>query len=126
VTLAPIQGTAGFISGTSVTLTAIPDNDYKFSSWNGISGSTSTVTFQINNNLTVSANFVRCQNDHDRWDNDHDRWGNDHDGCDNDHGGDTNDHNCNDDRDWDDDHGNCGNGDHDSWDDDNCDWFDHR
>ena len=47
-------------SGTNVTITAIPNDEYIFSGWSN--GSTENpLTFTINSNLTISANFTKRQ-----------------------------------------------------------------
>jgi pectate lyase len=55
VTLSPSGGT--YSAGTNVTLTAVPNTNYSFSSWTGISGS-ATTTITVNSNLNITANFV--------------------------------------------------------------------
>lgn len=45
-------------AGTSLTITATPDPGYQFDNWSGdLSGSTNPITFTINSNMTVTANF---------------------------------------------------------------------
>ncbi len=46
-------------AGTSVSLTANPDADYKFTGWSGdLSGSTNPLTVLMDKNLNVTANFT--------------------------------------------------------------------
>ncbi len=48
-----------FPSGTAVTLTAVPNSDYTFSSWSGdCSGTSSTCTLTMNSNKSATANFT--------------------------------------------------------------------
>jgi hypothetical protein len=57
VTLNPTGGS--YASGTIVTLTAVPNSGYAFSSWSGdLSGNTNPTTITMNGNKTVTANFV--------------------------------------------------------------------
>lgn len=57
ISLNPAGGT--YDEGTVVTLTAIPNSDYEFSSWSGdASGSSTTTTVTMNADLSVTANFT--------------------------------------------------------------------
>ncbi len=57
VTLNPSGGT--YIAGTTVTLTAVANNGYVFSSWSGdLSGNQNTATIVMNSNKTITAVFV--------------------------------------------------------------------
>ena len=57
VTLNPTGGS--YASGTSVTLTAVPNSGYLFSSWSGgLTGSTNPATIIMDGNKTITANFV--------------------------------------------------------------------
>ncbi|MCR9288906.1 MAG: S8 family serine peptidase [Bacteroidetes bacterium] len=45
-------------AGTSLTISATPDAGYQFDNWSGdLSGSTNPITFTINANMSVTANF---------------------------------------------------------------------
>ena len=51
-------GSASFVVGTSITLTATPSSGWKFDSWSGdISDTNSTTSITIDSNVTVTANF---------------------------------------------------------------------
>lgn len=53
---------ASFASGTNVTLQAIPDSGYQFSSWSGgLSGSTNPTTITMTTTKTITANFTATQ-----------------------------------------------------------------
>ncbi len=55
--ISPTSGS--YNAGTSVTLTATPNNGYTFSGWSGdLSGSTNPATLTMNANKSVTANFV--------------------------------------------------------------------
>jgi len=56
VTVSPESGP--YYSGDLVTFTATPEIGYNFDSWNGISGTSSTETIAITEDLTVSAVFT--------------------------------------------------------------------
>lgn len=48
-----------YTSGTSVSLTAVANNNFRFTSWSGdVSGSSSPIPVTMNGNKTVTANFV--------------------------------------------------------------------
>ena len=55
ISVDPASGT--YAAGTTVTFTAVPDEGYVFSGWNGINGSEATIETVINANLLVSGEF---------------------------------------------------------------------
>lgn len=56
-TVSPSSGT--YDEGASVTITAYPNQGYKFSNWSGgISGSTNPATVTMNSNKAITANFA--------------------------------------------------------------------
>lgn len=55
VSPSPSNGT--FEPGSEITLTAIPDDCYTFSYWDGASGSSETATITMDSNKSVTANF---------------------------------------------------------------------
>ena len=56
INLQPMQPTYEY--GTIITLTAIPDPGYTFTSWNGVQGTNPSTLVQVNSNLAVSATFT--------------------------------------------------------------------
>ena len=44
--------------GTEVTITATPELGYQFVGWDGTNSNTKSITFSINNNVTLTAQFV--------------------------------------------------------------------
>ena len=55
--VSPNSGT--YLENTSVTLTAIPDSGYEFSSWSGdVNGFTNPLTFTMDGNKSITANFT--------------------------------------------------------------------
>ncbi len=49
-----------YAQGTKVTLTAIPDDHYRFSNWSGdVSGTTNPITITMSSDISVTANFIR-------------------------------------------------------------------
>jgi hypothetical protein len=56
----PAPGEHIYAQGTEVTLTAIPDDHYRFSHWSGdASGTANPVTITMSSDLSVNASFVR-------------------------------------------------------------------
>ncbi len=54
----PLPGTHSYIAGTSVTLTAIPDDGCRFTGWTGdATGSASEITVNMDEDKTITANF---------------------------------------------------------------------
>ena len=45
--------------GTDVTITAISDEGYEFTGWEGINSQSSIVTVNINSDITIQANFLK-------------------------------------------------------------------
>jgi formylglycine-generating enzyme required for sulfatase activity len=61
-----LSGAGSYLSGTSATVTATPSPGYLFSSWSGdVSGSTNPLTFLMDSDKTVDANFVEDTRDPD-------------------------------------------------------------
>jgi len=70
VELIPNQTT--YEVGTQVTVTAKPDNNYVFEGWTGdlpvdVNASHASITFAINSNITLTANFRRVLNKIQEW-----------------------------------------------------------
>ena len=62
-TVSSTQPNGNIAAGTSVTLTAIPDAEYEFSSWSGtFGGSTNPITFDMDLPVTMTALFQRKNN----------------------------------------------------------------
>ena len=60
----PSPGTYSYDSGTSVTITAIPNSGYTFSGWSGdASGTSNPLTITMNGNKSITANFSASQAD---------------------------------------------------------------
>ncbi len=57
VTVSPQSGP--YYEGAMLTFTATPDLAYEFTSWQGISGSSTTVELELSSDLTVSAIFTK-------------------------------------------------------------------
>jgi hypothetical protein len=58
-TTSPAPGTYSYSSGTTVSITALPANGYQFYQWSGyISGTANPVSFTVNSNMTIQANFI--------------------------------------------------------------------
>ncbi len=57
-TISVSEAKSAYSIGDVVTFTATPDSGYAFGSWTGISGTTSSVSVTIADNLTVSAAFT--------------------------------------------------------------------
>jgi hypothetical protein len=56
----PIPGTHLYNTGSKVTITGIPENDYRFSHWSGdIGGKTNPKTITIKAKKSVAANFMK-------------------------------------------------------------------
>jgi thiol-disulfide isomerase/thioredoxin len=55
--VSPSSGNGTFDPGSQVTLTAVPDDCYTFSYWDGVTGSAETVTMTMDSNKTITANF---------------------------------------------------------------------
>lgn len=60
VSVSPAQNcSGGYTAGTNITIEAIPAGGYEFDEWTGdVTGSTNPETFTINEDRTVTANFV--------------------------------------------------------------------
>ncbi len=57
ITLSPQGGT--YIAGTTVTITAVANNGYKFDHWSGdLAGTQNPATIVMNSNKNITANFV--------------------------------------------------------------------
>lgn len=56
----PAPGEHVYVQGTEVTITALPDDHYRFSHWSGdVSGSDNPITVTMGADLSVTANFIR-------------------------------------------------------------------
>ena len=53
------QGT--YDAGTELTITAFSDEGYEFAEWEGIDNQSNVVTFSINSNTIIRANFVKLE-----------------------------------------------------------------
>ena len=71
-TISPSSGS--YDSGKSVTLTAIPSENYAFSNWGGdVQGSTSTVVVTMDSDINITASFIKKDTDGDGVTDDLDR-----------------------------------------------------
>jgi thiol-disulfide isomerase/thioredoxin len=55
--VSPSSGNGTFDPGSQVTLTAVPDDCYTFSYWDGVVDSSETVTITMDSNKSIAANF---------------------------------------------------------------------
>ena len=56
----PAPGSHAYDSGTAVTVTAIPDNGYRFAKWSGdVSSTNNSVEIIMNGDKNIAANFIR-------------------------------------------------------------------
>jgi hypothetical protein len=61
----PEPGTYTEDSGKEITITALPDQGYGFSKWNGYFGTSNPVKIIMNSDKSIEANFVRVSGDGD-------------------------------------------------------------
>jgi thiol-disulfide isomerase/thioredoxin len=55
--VSPSSGNGTFDPGSQVTLTAVPDDCYTFSYWDGVADSSETVTITMDSDKSIAANF---------------------------------------------------------------------
>ena len=62
-TTSPSPGSHTFDHGTEVTITAIPESNFRFSNWTGdVLSTENPLTIEMNSNMSITANFVRQYN----------------------------------------------------------------
>jgi thiol-disulfide isomerase/thioredoxin len=55
--VSPSSSNGAFDPGSQVTLTAVPDDCYTFSYWDGVADSSETITITMDSNRSITANF---------------------------------------------------------------------
>ena len=62
-TTSPSPGSHTFDHGTEVTITAIPESNFRFSNWTGdVLSTENPLIIEMNSNMSITANFVRQYN----------------------------------------------------------------
>lgn len=56
----PAPGTYTPDSGSQITISAIPKNNYRFTGWSGdLTGTVNPITIDVNSEMSITANFIR-------------------------------------------------------------------